>query len=211
MPPKQTLAQLYAEMATANQPQAESPESASEAEPSVDGRLEPAAPQEGQSGAQATPSRSRPIHPYWQGTEITERALREVHLWPRTKPAPQAVIDATQRWWPSILRGSKAAFEASGVAASVQHMVDAMAAAYRRLGNGGTPPRAMWTDPEAEDLAPGDRDRIRYDAALLVIVKCQFALHQAYRRGGAWRDAVTSVRCASRETQAAPEGAGSPS
>lgn len=194
-----SLRDLYAELDDTEDGRTGAPESASPPEPSVDGPVGPPAPQESEAGAQAPPLRGRPLHPYWLGKPITESALRAVHLWPRTKPAPRAVAEAAAAWQ-QALRASRQAHEAAGVRDAVQVIVDAMARAYQLLGAGGAPPIEMLRHADYPDLAPTDPERIRFDGAVLLIVKCQLALHKGHERGGAWRAAVATVSTPSWES-----------
>lgn len=168
---------------------------ASGAAPSLDARFDPPAHRDGASAAQTPLLRAgpaRPVHPYWQGKPLTESALRAVHLWPRTKPAPKAVANADASWR-LVLMGSRDAHKRGGARAAVQVMVDALAVNYRQLGAGGAPPVELLRRADHPDLAPTDPDRIRFDGAKLLIVKIEVAMAKAYERGGEWRQAIQTV------------------
>lgn len=167
----------------------ESLQNGAEAEPSPDGPVEPPAPHTGEPGAQATPLRARPRHPYWDGKPITESALRELHLWPRAKPAPAAVA-AVARAWPKVLAQSKEAFRKGGELASVRVLTIHLAENYSALARGGHPPVEMLRDEEWPDLAPTNPERVRHDTAVLMIVKLEHAIYKCNERGGAWSEAI---------------------
>ena len=168
------------------------PAQAAEADPDLDTRLDPPEDREGEAAAETTPLRARPQHPYWLGKPITESAIRGVHLWPRTKPAPAAVV-ASAKAWGAVLKSSRAAFDAQDAAAAVEVVVRKMAHAYRTLACGGAPPRELVADPDYPDLSPTDPVRVEFDTAVLLIAKAQVAINQAYDRGGAWRAAVEDM------------------